>query len=106
MMQTTQKCLLCSVKLIKYIFSALIVCSNLCVGPLPKIKISFFLLSTFIDKLMFTPKIVTFLPNPVPGDEKISCPSNQIPYPECLYLSISAMLVKVTARNKQLWSDG
>ena len=34
-----------SVKLIEYIFPALGVCSNLCVGPFPKNKLSFFLLS-------------------------------------------------------------
>ena len=31
-------------KLIKHVFSAVIVCSNLCVGPLARIKITFFLI--------------------------------------------------------------
>ena len=46
-------------------------------------------------------KIITFLPNPVPENEKLPCLSNPIPYPEYLYLSISAFLVKVTPPNKQ-----
>ena len=90
----------------EYIFSALSVCSNPCVGPLPKIKISFFLLSIFVDELISTPTIMTFLPSPVPGNEKLPCLSNQIPYPEYLYLSISAFLVRVTASNKQFSSVG
>ena len=88
----------------KYIYPALSVCSNPCVGPLPKIKISFFLLSIFVDELMSTPKIITFLPNPIPGDEKLPCLSNPIPYPEYLYLSLSAFLVRLTAPNKQFSS--
>ena len=73
---------------------------------LGKIKISFFLLSIFVDELISTPKIITFLPNPTPGDEKLSCLSNPIPYPEYLYLLISAFLVKLTALNKQFSSVG
>ena len=88
-----------SVKLIEYIFPALGVCSNLCVGPFPKNKLSFFLLSIFVDELISTPKIITFLPNPVPGNEKLICLSDPIPQPEYPYLSISAFLVNVTAPN-------
>ena len=69
--------------------------------PLPKIKIYFFLLSIFVDELISTPKVITFLPNPVPENEKLSCLSNPIPYPEYLHLSISAFLVKLTTPNKQ-----
>ena len=90
-----------TIKLIEYIFSALSVCSSPCVGPSLKIKIYFFLLSIFVDELMSTPKIITFLPNPVPGNEKLPCLSNPIPYPEYPYLSMSAFLVKLTAPNKQ-----
>ena len=61
-MQAQAEFLLFSVKLIEFNFSALSVCSNPCVGPFPKIRISFFLLSVFIYELVSTPKIITFLP--------------------------------------------
>ena len=48
-MQAQTNFLLCPMKLIEYVFSADSVCSNLCVRPLPRIKISFFLLSMFVD---------------------------------------------------------
>ena len=83
------------------------VCFNLCVGPLPRIKLSFFLLSIFVDELISTPKIITFLPVTPLGWEKKPCLSNLIPYPEYLYCSISAgCLVKLTALNKQFSSVG
>ena len=53
---------------------------------------------------MSTPKIITFLPNPVPGYEKLPCLSNPNPYVEYLYLSISAFLVRLTAPDKQFSS--
>ena len=43
-----------------------------------RIKILFFLLSIFVDELISTPKI-TFLPNPVQGNEKLPRLSNPIP---------------------------
>ena len=43
------------------------VCSNPCVGPLPKIKISFFLLSIYVDELISTQRIIIFLPVPPLG---------------------------------------
>ena len=70
-----------TVKLIEYIFYALSVCSNACSGPLLKIKISFFLLSIFVDELMPTLKIITFLSNPVTRNEILPCLSNPLPYP-------------------------
>ena len=36
--------------------------SNLYVGPSSRTKISFFVLSTWVDELLSTPKIITFLP--------------------------------------------
>ena len=105
-MQTSTKLLLCSVKLIEYIFSALSIFSNPWVGPFPRIKKHFFLLSIFVDELISTPKIITFLLNPAPGNEMLPCLSNPIRYPEYLYLSTSAFLVKVTAPNKQFSSVG
>ena len=99
-----QNFLLSSVKLIQCIFSAHSLCSNPCVVPLPKIKISFLLFSIFVEELISTPKITRFLLSPVPGNEKLPCLSNLIPYPKYLYLSISAFLVKVTAPNRQFSS--
>ena len=94
-------------KLIEYIFSAVNECSpNPCVGPIPNINMSVPLLSTWIDEFISTPKIITFLPNPPPGDEKLPFLSNPVPYPEYQYLSKSVFFVKVTAPNKQFSSVG
>ena len=49
---------------------------------------------------------MTFLPYPVPENENVSFLSNPISYPEYLYLSFSAFLVKVTAPNKQFSNVG
>ena len=68
--------------------------------PLPKIKIFF----SCTEELISTPKIITFLPNPMQGNEKLRCLFNPIPYQEYLYLSISAFLARLTAPNKQLSS--
>ena len=81
-------------KLIEYIFYGLSVYSNPCIGPLPEIKIFFFLLSIFADEIMSSMKIITVLPNSVPGNEKLSC------------LLISAFIVRLTALNKQFSSVG
>ena len=37
----------------------------MCAGRQPRIKIFFFLLSTFVDELITTPKIITFLQVPL-----------------------------------------
>ena len=58
------------------------VCSNLCVGPLPRTKIYFFLFSIFVDEVISTPKIITFPLVPSLGCEKNLRLSNPIPYPE------------------------
>ena len=51
------------VKLVGYWASAfIVVSSNYCVGPSPKIKISFHLLSTCTDDLISAPKIMTCFP--------------------------------------------
>ena len=73
--------LLCSVKLTEYNFSGVKVCP--CVGPSPRINISSCLLSICEDELMSTPKIITFLPIPLPSEKNIFL-SNLIPYPEYL----------------------
>ena len=57
-----QNFLKCLVKLMEYNFSAANVCSNPCVGLLPRIKMSFFLLSINEDELISTPEIITFFP--------------------------------------------
>ena len=60
----------------------------------------FFLLTIFDDKLISTPKIITFLPISSPI-EKDAFLSNAVPYPEYPYLSISGFLVNLTGPNKQ-----
>ena len=65
---------------------------------------SFFLLSMCAEELISTPKIITFWPNPPPGNEKVDFLSNPIPLSEYPYLSISAFLVKAPAPNKQFFS--
>ena len=50
-------------------------------------------------------KIITFVPNPVPGLETCPCLSNPIPHPEYFYLLTPAFLVKLTAPNKQFFKD-
>ena len=79
--------------------------SNPCVGPLPRTKMCFFLLSIFIDELISTSKIITFLPKSLPNEKDVSL-SNPIPYPEYPYLSISAFLVNLTDPNKQFSNVG
>ena len=68
--------------MIEYFFSAgSVVSSNPYVGPLPRINISFFLLSTYTEEFISTRKIITFLPNPI-AIEKVQGLSYSIPYPE------------------------
>ena len=87
------------------IFLSKVNCSNPCVGPLPRIKMSFFLLSILAYEFISTPKIITFLPVLLPIEKDASL-SNHMPYPEYSYLSISAFLVNLTDPNKQLSSVG
>ena len=56
-----------------------VVSPNLCVGPITRIKISFFLLSIYIDELISNPKIMTFLPTVLLGNENSERESNPIP---------------------------
>ena len=67
------------VKLIKYIFSAASVCSNPFVGSFQRIKVYFFLLSTWAEELISTPKIITFWLNPPLRNEKLELLSNPVP---------------------------
>ena len=71
-----------SVKLVEYIFSAVKVISSYpCVGPSPRIRISFFLMSTSAEELISTPNVIQFLPNPLPTANFPDLP-NPIPYPQ------------------------
>ena len=79
--------------------------SNPCVGPLPRIKISFFLFLIFVEELISTPKMITFLPISLPTGKDVFL-SNPIPYPEYSYLLISAFLVNLTGPNKQFSNVG
>ena len=53
-----------------------------------------------------TPKIITFLPNPIAGNPKVPFISYPIPYPEYLYLSISAFFINLTTPDKEFYSAG
>ena len=76
----TQNFFFVSVKLIEYIFSAVNECSpNPCVGPTPEINMLFPLLSICAEEFISAPKIITFWPNPQPGNEKLHFLSNPIP---------------------------
>ena len=99
-MQTQTKIfiMLCKINRIHFFLQSLYVLI-LYLAPLTKIKI-LFLLSTCTEELMSTQKIITFLPNPIPGNGKLPCLSNPISQPEYLYLSISAFFAKETAPNK------
>ena len=55
------------------------VSSNSCVGPLPRTKIAFLLLSICTDELLSTPKIIVFLPQSKLACEKSERESNPIP---------------------------
>ena len=63
----------------EYIFSAVKVCSNPCVGPFPRTNMYFFLLSIVQKKLRSTPKTNSFGPNQSPGNENLDLVSNPIP---------------------------
>ena len=64
------------------------------------------MLLIFVDELISTPKIIKFLPVPPLGYEKNPFPSNPIPYPEYVYLSISTFSYNLTAPNNELLSIG
>ena len=92
----------CSVQFLKeYPFSAVNAVSvNPSSGPLPRIKISFFLLSTCTYELISVPKIIKFLPNPLPDNEKLPHASNSVPHPKYLYLSKSVAILINSAKQR------
>ena len=73
-----------------------------CLKPLPRTKMLLVLLLACAELLILAPKMITFLPYLPLGYEKVPLESNPIPYPEYLYISISAFFVNLTAPNRQL----
>ena len=59
------------------------------------------LLLACTELVISAPKITTFLPSPPLRCEKVPFKSNSVPYPEYLYLSISAFLVNLTEPIRQ-----
>ena len=72
-----------------------------CIKSLPRTNMLLVLLLACVELLKSAPKIITFLPYPPLGCVKRPLESNPIPYPEYLYLSISAFFVNLTAPNRQ-----
>ena len=65
------------VKLIEYWASGVnVVLFNPCVGPLPRIKIYFLLISICTDEIFSAPKIITVLLTPPSGNENSERESN------------------------------
>ena len=84
----------------KQLFAAVnVVSSDPCVGHSPKIKIYFFLFSTYTGELISTQKSFTFLPIPLATEKDLRLP-NPIPYPEYLCLSISKFFTNLSAPKK------
>ena len=79
----------------------MVVLSIRCIKSLPRTKMIFVLLLECVDLLKSAAKIITLLSYPPLGCEKVPLESNPIPYPEYLYLSISAFFVNLTAPNRQ-----
>ena len=73
--------------------------------PLPRTKILLVLLLAYAELFKPAPKVITFLQYPPLGCEKLPLESNPIPYPEYLYVSISAFFVNLTAPNKDLCKE-
>ena len=81
-------------------------CDISCTKSLPRTRILFFLLLSCEELLLKSaPKIIQFLPSPLP---KLNSPCllNPMLYQLHLYLSIPAFLVKLTAPNKQFSNVG
>ena len=57
--------------MIEYSPSAVtVVSSNSSIGPLPKVKLHFFLLLSYTKELLLTHNIITFLPNKLLSDNE------------------------------------
>ena len=68
---------------------------------LPRTKVLLVLLLACKELLKSAQKIITFLPYPPLGCQKLVLESNPMPYPEYLYLSTSTFFVNLTAPNRQ-----
>ena len=78
-------------------------CLILCVGPLPRMKMSFFCCLHTKKNSYLLQKIITFLQNALLLDnEKVPNLSDPILYPKYLHLLFLAFSVKSTAPNKAL----
>ena len=100
-MQTQKQLCIFFGKLIEYTFTALNLCSYPCVGPLPRIKMSFFLLQIFVDELMSTPKIIKFFRFLQKGTKNTFL-SNPIPYPKIVTININMFLFNFDYNKKIL----
>ena len=61
------------------------------------------LLLACVELLKSAPKIITFTPYVSSACKKLSSKSKPMPYPEYLYLLISAFFVILTAPNKEFF---
>ena len=102
--QTELFILLCKINRIHF-FCTQCMFYSLCWTFTQNQNISFPVINLF-GELMSTPKYITFRPNQMAGNERLPFLLIPVPYPEYLYLSISAFLIKVTAPNKQFSSVG
>ena len=71
-----------------------------CMRLLPNTNSLFTLLLACTELLRSAPKIITYLPSPSLGCEKLLLESNPIPYPEYFYLSTSEFFINLIAPNK------
>ena len=71
-----------------------------CMKALPNTNTLFTLLLACTELLKSAPKIITFVPFPPLGCEKLPLESNPIPYPQYLYLSTSDFFILI-ASNRQ-----
>ena len=73
-----------------------------CIKSLPRTRM-FLLLLACTELLISAPEIITFLPNPPLGCEKVPLELNPVPYTEYLYLSMSVFFANLTAPNRQFF---
>ena len=72
-----------------------------CTRALLNTNTLFTLLLACTKLLKSAPKIITLVPFPLLGCEKLPLESNPIPYPEYLYLSMSGFFVNLIAPGRQ-----
>ena len=79
--------------------------SILYIKYLPRTKIFLLLLLVYVELLISAPKTMAFLPRPFEY-KKLPFESKSMPYLLYLYLSMSLLLVTLTAPNKQFCRVG